>query len=116
NAPVFPHVLGAPVPLVTLVNFTTMDRNIQNANSAQASIEVERALGERSTYSVGYQFVRGRNLIISINQNVPSCVAAGTNNGCRPNPDYANNNQYSPLARSTYHGLHVSFVQRPTVW
>ena len=116
NAPVFPHVLGAPVPLVTLVNFTTMDRNIQNANSAQASIEVERALGERSTYSVGYQFVRGRNLIISINQNVPSCVAAGTNNGCRPNPDYANNNRYSSEARSNYHGLHMSFIQRPFRW
>jgi hypothetical protein len=43
-------------------------------------------------------------------------VAVGTNNGCRPNPTYANNSQYSPLARSTYHGLHVSFVQRPTVW
>jgi hypothetical protein len=93
-----------------------MDRNIQDANSAQASIEVERALGERSTYSVGYQFVRGRNLIISVNQNVPSCVAAGTNNGCRPNPDYANNTQYSSEARSNYHGLHVSFVQRPFRW
>ena len=32
---------------------------------------------------------------MSINQNVPTCVAAGTNNGCRPNPDYANNSQYS---------------------
>ena len=40
-----------------------------------------------ASYSVGYQFVRGRNLIISVNQNVPSCVAAGTNNGCRPESD-----------------------------
>ncbi len=52
----------------------------------------------------------GVNLIMSINQNVPSCVAAGTNNGCRPNPDYANNSQYSSAAESNYHGLHVSFV------
>jgi hypothetical protein len=43
-------------------------------------------------------------------------VAAGTNNGCRPISTYANNSQYSPLADSTYHGLHVSFVQRPTRW
>ena len=55
----------------------------------------------------------GVNLIISINQNVPSCVASGTNNGCRPNPNYANNSQYSPVADSNSHGLHVSFVQRP---
>ena len=60
--------------------------------------------------------MRGSNLIMSVNQNVPSCVASGTNNGCRPNPNYANNSQYSPVADSNYHGLHVSFVQRPAAW
>ena len=53
---------------------------------------------------------------MAVNQNVPSCVASGTNNGCRPNPDYANNNQYSPVAASDYHGLHVSLQQRPGQW
>jgi hypothetical protein len=116
DAPAFPQILNGPVPLVTLVNFTTMDRNIQNAYSEQASLEVERALGEHASYSAGYQFVRGRDLIISVNQNVPSCVAVGTNNGCRPNATYANNSQYSSEARSDYHGLHLSFVQRPFRW
>ena len=37
------------------------------------------------TASVGYQYLRGENLLMSVNQNVPTCVAAGTNNGCRPN-------------------------------
>ena len=72
---------------------------MQNAYSRQASVEVEQQIGARSTVSVGYQYLRGRDLIISVNQNVPTCVAAGTNNGCRPNPTYANNSQYSPLAR-----------------
>ncbi len=116
NAPVFPSILDHAVPLVTLVNMTTMDREIQNANSRQASVEIEQQVGERSTISVGYQYLRGADLIISINQNVPSCVATGTNNGCRPNPAYANNSQYSSAARSNYHGLFVSFVQRPTRW
>ena len=53
---------------------------------------------------------------MSVNQNVPTCVAAGTNNGCRPNATYRNNSQYSSVADSTYHGLHVSLVQRPTTW
>ena len=53
---------------------------------------------------------------MSVNQNVPTCVASGTNNGCRPNPDYANNSQYSSVGDSNYHGLHVSFMQRPTRW
>ena len=116
GAPAFPNLLSAPVPLVTLVNVTTMVRSIQNAYSRQASVEVERRLVERATYSAGYQYVRGLNLIISINQNVPTCVAAGTNNGCRPNPTYANNSQYSSAAASTYHGLHLSLVQRPARW
>jgi hypothetical protein len=116
EAPPFPRILTAPIPLVTLVNLTTMDRHLQNAYSRQASVEVERQLGDRSTMSVGYQYTRGLNLIMSVNQNVPGCVAAGTNNGCRPNPTYANNGQYSAAGHSNYHGLHLSFVQRPARW
>ena len=116
GAPVFPNILPGVVPSVTLVNLTTMDPNMRNAYSTQASVEVERQLGSRNTVSVGYQYVRGQNLIMSVNQNVPSCVASGTNNGCRPIPDYANNSQYSPVADSNYHGLHVTFIQRPAAW
>ena len=47
---------------------------------------------------------------------MPTCVASGNNNGCRPNPNFANNSQYSPLADSHYDGMHVSFVQRPGRW
>ncbi len=46
----------------------------------------------------------------------PPAWHAGTNNGCRPNPNYANNSQYSSLADSHYDGLHISFVQRPSRW
>jgi hypothetical protein len=114
GAPVFPNILAAPVPLVTLVNFTTMNRHMQNAYSEQGSFEIERQVGSKSVVSAGYQHVRGLHLIVSVNQNVPACAAAGTNNGCRPNPAYANDSQYSPLADSHYDGLHVSFVERPS--
>ena len=113
GAPVFPNILGAPVPLVTLVNLTTMDPRMENAYSRQVSAEVEQQLSERTTLSVGYQYSRGEDLIISVNQNVPSCVAVGANNGCRPVAAYANNSQYSPSASSAYHGVHVSLVGRP---
>ena len=116
GAPVFPNILAAVVPTVTLVNLTTMQADMQNAYSRQASVEIERQLGDRNTLSVGYQYVRGRDLIMAVNQNVPSCVASGTNNGCRPNPTYANNSQYSAVAASNYHGLHVSLQQRPGQW
>ncbi len=116
GAPTFPKILSALVPSVTLASLTTMDDDLQNAYSRQASVEVEHQLGSRATLSVGYQYLSGSGLLMSINQNVPSCVATGTNNGCRPNPTYANNNQYSSAGRSNYHGLHVSFMQRPSAW
>ncbi|HVZ60062.1 MAG TPA: carboxypeptidase regulatory-like domain-containing protein, partial [Terriglobales bacterium] len=117
GAPVFPNVLvSQTLPPGVLINFTTMQRNLQNAYSEQGSLEIEQQLGSNSTVSIGYQHVRGLHLIASINQNVPTCVAAGTNNGCRPNPLYANNSQYSSAADSHYDGLHISFVQRPARW
>jgi hypothetical protein len=116
GAPVFPNILSAAVPLVTLVNFTTMNPNLENAYSRQAGIEIEREIEGGARVSAGYQYTRGLHLLMSVNQNVPACVAAGTNNGCRPISAYANNSQYSSVADSTYHGLHVSLVQRPTRW
>jgi Carboxypeptidase regulatory-like domain/TonB dependent receptor len=116
GAPIFPNILSAAVPAVTLANLTTMDREMQNAYSQQASFEIEQQLGERGTLSAGYQHLRGLHLIIAVNQNVPACLASGANNGCRPNPSYANNNQYSSLADSNYNALHAAFVQRPVRW
>ena len=116
GAPVFPNILPARILTTTLVDFTTMDAHVQNAYSKQASLEIERLLGGGRTVDVGYQYVSGSNLLMSVNQNVATCVAAATNNGCRPNATYRNNNQYSSVGQSNYHGLHVSFVQRPSTW
>jgi hypothetical protein len=93
-----------------------MDPRLQNAYSRQASVEVEHQFGALTTVSVGYQHLRGRRLLMAVNQNVPACVPAGNNNGCRPNPDYANNSQYSSVGDSSYDGLHVSVTQRPARW
>ncbi len=116
GAPVFPQVLPAAVPSVTLFTLSTMQRDLQNARSTQANVEVERQIGSRGAVSVGYAWLRGRDLLMAINQNVPSCVPTGTNNGCRPNAAYANDSRYSSAGRSTYHGLLVSYTQRPSDW
>jgi hypothetical protein len=114
GAPTFPAVLETP-PAV-LVNLTTMDPHIQNAYSRQVSAELEQQIGARATLAVAYQRLDGHHLIMAINQNVPTCVAAGANNACRPNPAFANNNQYTAAGASTYSALHLSFVQRPSRW
>jgi hypothetical protein len=116
GAPTFPNILADVMPSVTLPNLTTMDRDLQNAYSRQASVEVEHQLAGRATVAAGYQYLNGRRLLMSINQNVPQCVASGNNNGCRPNSTYANNNQYSSAGESRYHGLHVSLTQRAGRW
>ena len=116
GAPVFPNILPDLLPATNLVSITTMDRNLQSAHSTQANIEVERAFGSNQSLTVGYQYFRGENLLMSINQNVPTCVAAGTNNGCRPVSGYMNNSQYRGAGTSNYHGLHVTYLQRPRAW
>jgi hypothetical protein len=117
GAPVFPSILGSlTIPAGVLFNFSTMNPNLKNAYSEQGSFEIEQQLGRNATVSVGYQHVRGLHLIISVNQNVPSCAAVGTNNGCRPNPTYGNDSQYSSLADSHYDGAHISFLEKPVKW
>ncbi len=117
GAPVFPNILSSlTLPPGVLFNFSTMDPHMKHAYSEQGSFEIEQQIGAHSTLSVGYQHVRGLHLIASVNQNVPTCTAAGTNNGCRPNPLFGNDSQYSSLADSHYDGLHVSFVERPVEW
>jgi outer membrane receptor protein involved in Fe transport len=116
GAPMFPNILPAAVPLVTLANLTTMDLDLQNAYSQQFSSEFEQQVGDYTTIGAGYQYVNGSNLLMSVNQNVPTCVAAGNNNGCRPVSSHANNSQYSSVGDSTYHGVHLSLVQRTRGW
>ena len=117
GAPVFPAILGSlTIPAGVLFNFSTMNPRMKNAYSEQGSFEIEQQLGKGTTLSVGYQHVRGLHLIISVNENVPTCAAVGTNDGCRPNLTYGNNSQYSSLADSHYDGAHISLLQRPTKW
>lgn len=117
GAPAFPARLNSlALPPGVLFNFTTMQRNLQNAYSVAWNFDIEQQLGKTSAIEAGYEHMRGLHLIASINRNVPTCVAAGSNNGCRPDPGYSNNSQYSAAGDSRYEGLHVSFVQRPAKW
>lgn len=116
GAPVFPHVL-ATAPTGLPVSFSTMNPHMPNAYSEQGSLEIEQQLGNKGTLSVSYQHLRGVHLVVSVNQNTPTCTAAvDPVNLCRPNSSYQNNKQYSPAADSEYDGLSVSYVERPVRW
>jgi outer membrane receptor for ferrienterochelin and colicin len=114
GAPVFPSVLTT-VPPTVLIALTTMDRGLQNAYSQQANFEVERQLSRTATINFNYQHLRGKHLLLAINQNVPGCSAAvDPINLCRLDSNFQNNSQYSDTADSAYDALNVSYVQRPT--
>jgi hypothetical protein len=108
GAPSFPAVAAAP-PTGAKPNYATMDPNIQNPYSQQASIEMEQQISSNGTLGLSYQHVRGLHLISSINTNINP-------DGTRPDPTRGNIKPYSSEFDSYYDGLSVSYLQRPVSW
>lgn len=108
GSPTFPKIAAAP-PAGALENFSTMQRNIQNPYSQQASLGLEQQLSAKSTLGLNYQYVRGEHLISSYNTNIGL-------NGKRPDPTRGNVKPYSSVFDSYFDGLEVSFQQRPVPW
>ncbi|HEY4358042.1 MAG TPA: TonB-dependent receptor [Acidobacteriaceae bacterium] len=108
GAPAFPNVATAP-PAGALENFSTMQANIQNPYSQQASLGIEQQISAKSTLGMSYQHVRGEHLISSYNTNINL-------NGTRPDTTRGNIKPYSSVFDSYFDGLEVSFQQRPAPW
>lgn len=108
GAPVFPAVATAP-PANAVENFSTMNSNIRNPYSQQASLEVEQQLTAKTTLGVSYHHLRGEHLIGSINTNINV-------DGTRPDPSRGNIKPYSSAFDSYFDGLEVSLQQRPLPW
>jgi hypothetical protein len=53
---------------------------------------------------------------MSINQNVPACVAAGKQQRLSSERGVREQQPYSSAGSSDYNALQVSFVQRPAPW
>jgi hypothetical protein len=131
GAPIFPNIAtgitATNLPSNQRISLSTMDPNMQNAYSEQMSLEVDQQLTAHSNLAISYQHLRALHLLVSVNLNTPACYAAQPSSGplypivdpvnlCRPNPNYANNKQYSSEADSYYDGLSVSYVQQPVRW
>jgi hypothetical protein len=117
GAPVFPNVLtAAPSTLLVKPNITRIDPNIENSYTEQASLQLERELPFDTTISAGYVFVRGLNLILSRNVNVPTCSSAVDPNLCRPDPNFGNIGRFEGSGESNYNGMIVSFNKRQGEW
>ena len=108
GAPVFPSVAATP-PAGAQINYTLMNRNIQNAYSEQASLGVEQQLSGKSSLGISYQHARGLHLLSSYNTNINL-------DGTRPDATRGNIKPYDSRFDSYYDGLAVSFVERPVSW
>jgi outer membrane receptor protein involved in Fe transport len=106
GAPAFPNVLaGLPSVLITKPSVTRIEPNIQNSHSQQASLQIERELPFGASFSVGYIYLRGLNLILSRNVNVPTCLVSVDPNMCRPDTALGNISRYEGSGDSYYNGL-----------
>ena len=116
GAPTFPAVAQS-YPEFFLPSITTIDPEISNAYTQQASLQLERALWTSTTLSAGYVYTRGLHLILSRNVNVPRFPAsAGVPNLGRPNPNYGNISRYESSGDSYYHALTLSLNRRFSRW
>jgi hypothetical protein len=116
GAPVFPGV-AATFPEGFLPSITTIDPDIENAYTQQASLQIERELNSNTSVGIGYLHTRGLHLILSRNVNVPRFPAsAGVPNLGRPNPNFANISRYESSGDSYYNGMTVSLNRRFSRW
>lgn len=116
GAPAFPATLAA-FPTGLLTSITTIDPEIENSYSQQASLQLERELTKDTSASVGYLHLRGRHLVLSRNVNVPTLTAAeaqarGIPNLGRPDSRFANVSRFESSGDSVYDALTVSLNRR----
>jgi outer membrane receptor protein involved in Fe transport len=96
GAPLFPNTL-ATFPAGALTNITTIDPHIRSSRSEQATMQFEQQLGAATSASIGYEHLRGRDLIMS-RKITPA------------------NTQFQSIGDSWYDGVTVAITQRPASW
>ena len=106
GAPVWPNTLTA-FPAGVLVAINNMNPDVQAQRSEQFGLQVERSIGGIFSAQVGYDYLRGHNILISHNVNVPPN---------RPNPNFGNISQYDSLGDSWFNGLTASLETRRGSW
>lgn len=117
GAPVFPNILPSQPSVLTIKpSVTRIDPNIESNSSQQANLQIERELPFNASVSVGYLYVRGLNIILSRNVNVPTCAVAVNANLCRPDANFGNISRYEGSGDSYYNGLITSLNKRQGDW
>ena len=106
GAPAWPTALSA-FPAGVLVAINTMNPHVQSQRSEQIALQVERAIWGTFSAQLGYDLLRGHNILISHNINPPPL---------RANPNYGNISDYDSLGDSWFSGMTASLETRRAAW
>jgi hypothetical protein len=101
------------LPASALGSFTTVNPGIQNAYAEMGTLEFERQMGIRTTFSATYQHVRGVELAQPTSNEVALCAASA---GCATGNEFLGGQQYNSGSRSSYDGLTVALAGHPLQW
>ena len=115
GAPTFPNVFTT-FPEGILTNVTTIDPEIENSSADQAVLQYEQQIGSATSASIAYEHLRGHDIIMSRNVNVPTTTDPSVPNLGRPDPRFANNSQYQSIGESWYDGVTFALNRRPASW
>ena len=115
GAPTFPNTIAAP-PAGVLSNIISIDPDVESNRSDQYSVQYEQQLGVTASASVAYEHLRGTGILLGPNINVPTTTDPTVPNLGRPDPRFANNQQYTSAGDSWYDGMTVSVSRRPVKW
>ena len=108
GAPSFPNVAAVP-PAEAVLNYATLNPNIQTPYSQQVSVGIEQQIASLGTLGISYQHLRGLHLIGVRNLNIEP-------EGSRPDPTRGNVKTYDSSFDSSFDGLEVSLQERPAAW
>ena len=118
GAPVFPSLLANPAGTLTKPNVTTFSPDFSNLRMQQANLQVERALGNDLSVTVGTQYYGGRHIPVLLDVNLGAPVGSLADgrpifsNANRPNTSFNQILQLSSIANSVYYGGFVSVNKR----
>ena len=115
GAPAFPDVFTT-LPTKVLTNITTIDPEIESSSSTQVAVQYEQQFGGSTFASIAYEHLRGEDIIMSRNVNVPTTTDPTVPNLGRPDPRFANNSQYQSIGDSWYDGMTLALNRRQGSW
>jgi hypothetical protein len=118
GAPIFPNLLSSAAGTPTKPTVTTFERDFKGMRMHQANLQVDRAIGDDFSVTVGTQYYSGRHIPVLIDTNLGPPVGVLANgrpifsNSNRPNTNFAQILQLTSAATSVYYGGFISANKR----